>query len=499
MKTVKALSLFMALLMLLGAFAACASPDKGNPDKTDAPVSSGAAGETTVASTADVNGYIKDDLPEKLNFGGDEIWYLYDDKVQMKEFFVEEENGETVNDSIWKRNSSVEERLNVTLKFEGVNGNDGNQTVYCKAAQTDSDSGDNQFVIYGAYSRTIPLLSMQGFLQDLYDIDYINIDKPWWPSSLTSELTINNKLLMCTGDISPTVLWFMCGIFYNKDMWNENGFGYTLEDTVNSGEWTLDKFIEIIKDFYKDDGDGKINENDIFGYASYNACVDAFLNYAGVVAIVKDAEGNLVPNDDFAGERTDTIVTKLGQIATTATFHQSSTEKNERNLFYNSHALFLCDGTLAITNYKNAEGVSFTYGLIPGPKFDADQEKYVTNMRYPYQMYALNSRSKIVSEGAAVLEAQASAGYRSVTPIIFEVTMKSRYAHDSEVSKMYDILREGVCFDLGRIYNYSINNFYPTFRNKIFDGGTGWTQSAKTTAKTVKKQLDAVMEIYTAG
>jgi len=494
MKTTRVIAFLMACLMLAVSFVACAK-DPGTGEDVTTPAASVDTGNVeTEASTIDENGYLLDELP-KLDFGGAEVWYLYDDMVQMAEFFVESENGEAVNDAIWKRNLAVENRLNVKLKFNGAHGDYGNQDVYLKAAQTDVDSGDNLYAIYASYSRTIPYLSMKGFLQDLLQTEYIDIEKPWWPESLTSELTINGKLLMCSGDISTTVLWFMCGIFYNKEMWEENNFGYTLEEIVNKGEWTLDKYIEIVKDFYKDDGDGVVNDTDVFGMSFYNTCMDAFLNYCGVVSITKDESGSLVLNDSFTGERTDTIVTKLGQIVNTKTLHHSDDEEAERKIFYNKKALFLCDGTLAVTNYMNAN-IEFTYGLIPGPKFDTNQESYITNMRYPYEMYAINSGNKGVEMAAAVLEAQASQGYRSVSPIIFEVTMKSRYAADNEVSKMYDILRDGVCFDLGRIYNYSLGNYYPSFRTTILNGGKGWIQTVKATAKTVKKPLENIMTVY---
>ena len=496
MKPKRLIAFAMALLICLCGLAACATEpetEETTPDTTVAAVE-----ESTTASLYDEEGYLLDSLPDSLDFNKTEIWMLYDELVTMPEYFVESENGELVNDAIWKRNITVEDRLNCVLKFYGTQGNDTKQTIYCTAAQTDYDSGDNKYALYGAYSRTIPLLSMKGFLQDLCQTDYFMAENPWWPDSLTNELTIKDKLFMATGDISTTVLWMMSTIYYNKVLWTEAATGYELEDLVNSGDWTLDKFIEIIKDFYRDDGDGIVNDNDIFGYTFFNACVDAFLNYAGVVSIDKDENGNLKLSDDFLGEKTDNIVSKLGAVCTTKTFHYSSDESVERQVFYNGHALFICDGSYVVTSAQSNNGIEFEYGILPGPKYDKEQPKYVTNMRYPYEMYAINSGSTYVKEASAVLEAQGSAGYRYVTPAIFEVTMKARYASDNESSKMYDLIREGVVFDIGRIYNYSINNFYPNFRNTCFSGGRGWIKSISGINKAVKLQLENVMKLYDA-
>ena len=43
--------------------------------------------------------------------------------------------------------------------------------------------------------------------------------------------------------------------------------------------------------------------------------------------------------------------------------------------------------------------------------------------------------------------------------------MKTRYSLDNVSSKMYDYIRDGVVFDLGRMYNYSLDNYYPDFRS----------------------------------
>ena len=149
-----------------------------------------------------------------------------------------------------------------------------------------------------------------------------------------------------------------------------------------------------------------------------------------------------------------------------------------------------------MTNSENGRNISFDYGILPGPKYDVNQERYVTNMRYPYEIYAINSANLKVKEASAVLEAQASHAYRIVTPAIFEVTMKTRYAMDDISSKMYDYVRDGVVFDLGRMYNYSLTNYYPDFRNCIFAGGVGWIKKVAGLNKSLKTQLEAIMEVY---
>ena len=498
MKLAKITALFLAVLMCAAMIAACAngSVTDGTTASSAAPSPDASDSITDRPANVDEEGYLLDSLPE-LDFGDTDVWMLYDTKFSMPEYFVESESGETVNDAIYQRNMKVEERLKVKLKFKGELGNDKNQEVFVGTAMNDVKSGDNLYSLYGAYSRTIPLLSMQGGLQNLLETEYFDVEKPWWPDALTNECTINGKLFFATGDISTNTLWMMCAIFYNKGMWESHSFGYTLEEQVANNTWTLDKFIEIVQDFYADDGNGIVDMSDTFGISGYDACYDAFLNYSGVISIVKDGNGRLALADDYLGEKTETLVSKLGDLCKHSSVHHSSTSKDERDLFLSGHSLFIIDGTYIISDKTSGgSAIDFEYGLIPGPKFDADQEKFVTNMRYPFNMYAINSGCDNPELAAAVLEAQASAAYRGVTPAIFEVTMKSRYAADNEVSKMYDILRDGICFDVGRIYNYSISNFYPNFRKTVFAGGAGWASQAKVISKSIPQKLDEVMAIY---
>lgn len=480
----------LAALVLL-PLAACSTPGNDPADTTSAAATD--APEQTEKPTTDENGYLLDTLPEKLDFGKD-VTVLWDKGTQMPDFFVEGENGDVVNDAIWKRNNLLEERLGVKLQFVEA---DNDKAKFLSAAEADYIAGDNHYAIYGAYSRTIPYISSKLTLMNLLESEYFNVQMPWWPTSLTEQLIINNKLFMCSGDISTMTLWQMSALYYNRDMWNDRGYGYTLEDTVEAGNWTVEKMIGIVQECYADDGDGKVGLTDTFGFVCYGASFDAMMNSAGIVSIVKNADGKLELSEDYAGEKGVTLVEKLGKMCKMNAFHQSDTQKTERNLFFDGQSLFIVDGMYLVTNDQTGgASIDFKYGLIPCPKYDEGQEKYITGMRYSYTMYAVNDSSDVSREAAAVIECLGSYGYRFVSPMIFEVTMKTRYSTDGQSSKMFDILRDGVCFDIGRIYNYSMNNFYPNFRKTCFDGGAGWAGMNKSLAKILPSQLEAILEFY---
>ena len=58
----------------------------------------------------------------------------------------------------------------------------------------------------------------------------------------------------------------------------------------------------------------------------------------------------------------------------------------------------------------------------------------------------------------AVLECYASESYRLVTPEIFEVNMQLKYSESSVETTMFEYIRSGVVFDLGKILAADTDN-----------------------------------------
>ena len=99
-------------------------------------------------------------------------------------------------------------------------------------------------------------------------------------------------------------------------------------------------------------------------------------------------------------------------------------------------------------------------------------------MGNPCSFYAIYVSSTDANRAAAVLECWASEAYRLTTPAIFEMTMKLRYSETSVESEMYDIIREGVVFDFGRLFNSSLGAMSDQWDNAAI-AGTPWASITK--------------------
>ena len=286
----KTLAAIIAVLMLATAFTACAKP-QGNTETS--------GNDTTTATPETTSEFVDDDLSDDLKIN-DTVTFLYWKDVERPEFFVEEsaDDGNIVNTRISERNKIVESRLGVTLEWDGVAGNYGNQKGFVETANNSVVAGGG-YDIFAGYSMTGATLAMNGLVQNLLDLKYINFSKPWWPDSLVNTATIGGKLYFTSGDISTNMLYMMYATFFNKDIFIEQHPDMTVSDMyklVSDGRWTIDKMIELCDGVYRDENaNGVADYEDFYGFETIDLHFDAF--YIGSDLKLLDIE---MPGERYA-------------------------------------------------------------------------------------------------------------------------------------------------------------------------------------------------------
>ena len=499
-RSVRIISLLLVSVMLLASFASCAET-KDPEVTTEAPdaalTTAPGVEETTSDPTKDENGYLKDDLPDDLKFN-DEITLLVWDDVEHEEFEIayEKLSGDIVEQSIYDRNSKVEQRLGLTLKFIRVKGNTDNVKNWNAYVGNSVSINAKEFDIIASYSVSVAKNASSGYLYNMLedDCEYLNFDQPWWSDLLLKQATFGDNLYFASGDISRNALEMMYVCFVNTVLLEE----YQLvnpQELVDKNEWTYAKFIEMCQGVYKDtDGDGTKSYSkdggDTFGYITSGTYADGWFYGSGASICEKNAEGDIVGSPTYTGEKVANTVDMLCDLFSSeyGVYASNGGGPVHQNAFGQGRLLFMTDRA-RVSHYRLAPLDFDDFLIVPCPKYDSDQERFYTTMGNPFTLYAIPADTDNPKMASAFIECFASEGYRIVTPAVFELSLKTRYVDDPVSASMYDLVRENIVYDIGRLFSTDLIG-QSTFRNALANNqswGSIAVQSAKGLDKALKK------------
>ena len=100
---------------------------------------------------------------------------------------------------------------------------------------------------------------------------------------------------------------------------------------------------------------------------------------------------------------------------------------------------------------------------------------------------------------SALMECLASESYRTVTPALFETGMKVKYATDNESAQMFDIIRETIVFDFGRVFTNSMGSLtFSLFRDAVASKKDNWISIYEKNENKLTKALDKVVSSLTS-
>lgn len=502
-RSLRIITLVLVLLMLASAVA-CADETDNDTEITTAPSSETQPVETTDpdAGKYDDEGFLLDDLPEGLNFGK-AVTILYWEDTRRTEFEVEKMDGNIISDAVYERNMRIEERLGVELVWQAEPGDNDDKAGFVKLVANSYNAGDKQFDIVATYSRTAGMLAVDGYLADVNTIEnnYLDFEKPWWPSNMVETVTIGDSLYFFTGDATPSILHYMTAIFYNKNLFDNLGIQYPSTDVKND-TWTLDRLIEISSNQYQDlDNDTKQSVNDFYGFTSIYYNCDAFYTGVNLRLVDKDSENLLKISDDFFSERAINLVDKLGKWLTTDTCYISRSGAAVSYVvpFAQGNAL-MCQLRVFMVDPEasyDIANVTWTYGIVPNPKYDSNQDEYMTIIGNPFTIYGImgDIGEERQSISTAVMECWGSEAYRKTTPAVFEIAMKLKYSATETEAEMFDIIRDSLDFDLGRIFAADLSNM-SEMPSKAMTTGGSWATLSKQYNKSLSRQLTNITDSF---
>ncbi|MBR5869723.1 MAG: hypothetical protein IKZ09_01680, partial [Clostridia bacterium] len=287
---IRCASFMLAALMAVPTFASCG----GDSGKTDTPAVTEAQTEVETIDPND-RSLTKDTLPDGLDFSGRTFRIYCSSTMRNEEFFagLGEETGEIVEDAVYRRNLSVQERLNIVFESDSY---DYNWRDIGGEIQKLVMAGDPTYDLFmGAQAGVTQLVTENVFI-NAYDIEYLDFSQPWWNNNFMNELSVGSDYrFYLSGDFFMDALFWTRAIFFNKKMYADfYDNADELYEEVLAGKWTMDRMAEISKAVYVDlNNNGVSDADDQLGFGTYltMSSSDPFVYGSDVVFTQRDADG----------------------------------------------------------------------------------------------------------------------------------------------------------------------------------------------------------------
>ena len=491
--------LLPAVLLAAALLTACGS-ESAKDSVTQAAQDSAAV---TEAVTDDERAPYAELAPEVQDFGGYNFRIFVNGEFNegsSPQYFAYEENGETVNDAVFRRNTAVAERYNITITpVTGFSHSDD----YSLALQN-IQAGDDFADVTGLFLIQSSIkLAQAGALLDWNDYDAINLSAPWWDSRV-KDLEVYGKQYVLTGDIATADDMRQMVVTYNKALWNEMDYedAYTI---VKEGRWTLDLMYSLAKDVSKDlNGDGKMTVADQWGilsetkaawylflgsgqksiiydgtsYISNLSDADNYDVMNGVIEIMSDTDNVCVINDG----------THDGELTTDGVWDEAS------KIFADGRTLL---HTETFNGTEKLRNMGQDYGVLPIPKWSEAQEEYYCMTNDDICMLSLPTTVSDPERAALIIEAMAYESMFVLQPTFYEVYLSEKLLRDEQSREMMDLVLDSKFFDMdfcfGAITGMSeaMESMASSKQNKISSRIASLEKSAQ---KKIDKLLDAITE-----
>ena len=500
-KFIRIISFILALITLTLCFYACA--DNGGADDTTAtdvtatPALTDAPAETAPLTDEWGRPYIASPTAAGTKFADGTVitMLLRDEETWNREFFAEGTNGDILNDAIYKRNQRLEEDLNFTFEFIESSSKDESYRMVIAEYQSGGDSGLDLISNYAYYSTASAL---RDCYVNLYDVETIDISHPWWNQTYVEAATIKDQLYFIVGDLNLTGVDRSMVIYYNATLASGYQIG-NLYDVVLDGQWTIDLLIQYAKDAWVDTNQSGVADlPDKVGILSSDgsASYDGFLTAFGIDFLTKTSDGGLeiAWDPDKVSSAIDYNIALLSESNGTYT---DSDEPTLINKFTNDEALFWLFYIYPSAEVNQAlRSMNSTYGLLPMPKFDLNQQNYYTTAQDAYSTMSVMATSTHLSEVGIVFEEWNYRSYMDILPVYCEVIMKTRYLVDAESGMIFDLIRNSIKFDTGMVYGSELDNIGTFTRSIVRSGINTFASDYKVQERVYNNRIKQLLKYF---
>jgi len=492
-----------ALLAASAVMTACS--DSGDDNPVDAEQTS--AQEETQKEEETINldelsemerrAYYEDDLPDMTFDGIDFRTASRADYEGMETtIWVEGEKGEILNDTLYARNRTVEERFDIKMVDLFIQYNDAYRGAIPLLVQAGEDFVD---LIYTTGYDTERFVG-DAIVYKLSEFPYQDFEAAWWLNGENIKYGVYGHVMCAIGDASLHSLINAACYLFNRTKAVDYDIDESIYTVVKDGDWTWEYFTSLTKDIYEDlNGSNERDTGDFFGFVTND--FDDLRGYSHAFDCpMTSVDEDGTPSCVYMTERTINAIDMLNAFLwnTDGAFVAVNGAKS-LPYFVNNQTLFVYT-TLNSAYGQDLRNMTDQYGFLPMPKYDAEQANYRT-YTYPYYFSVpITVPLENTEMVSLILESLNIESYKNLYYTYYVEALQNKFTRDEESIEMIDIIVQGRTVDYAELYTDLTQQMRRDLLDQVAKNMNflvSWkTRTYENVDRDMKNHFDIIIELY---
>lgn len=467
-------------ILIAALLVSCGTPDADTPDTTPSPASTT---ETETETEAP-------DPYDGIDLAGMELRFLNCEGRLWNTMSVldcDELTGVGLDDAVYNRNRTLEDRLHMKIVVTQNNDLQGQLTKSVSASEDVYD------VVY-TLSDGIAANVTAGNLQNLTEISTIPLDELWWEPGFNSLMMLENQYLYeVSTPIHLMAMDMTVACYVNTEILTNHSVAIPY-DTVREGKWTYDAMYEAMTPCISLNGDEAFTPkamNATFGVATFSGWIGVMATVPDAI-VKRDAEGT--PYYAGATDRLYSALDAMGKLfAGDGYMITNSTDMDYDKCFLNERAAF---SIISIGNASVFRDMDAAYGILPIPKYletDEDSSPIGSTLLLGIPVTCQNTENVGIA-----LNAMARWSYENILPVYYE-SLCYKGLRDEDSIEMLDRIHKSRTIDIGRTYGWTVSfvdDLGAAIAKNKGDYASSFAKNAEKIQGSIEKSLTAMREMW---
>lgn len=356
------------------------------------------------------------------------------------------------------------------------------------------DSAYDAAFIYSTVSKS---LFTDNYLTDMQYLENFHFDEEYWDTEATNQSRVgkNKKLLTAYGDISLTDFQGTIVNFFNENLMNDLQLELPYQ-LARDGKWTLDKMAEYMKAGTNLNGDESFtfsaDGNATYGLTSWDQGEMGII-FGSDVQIIKleNDQPVITASDEKFVNAAQKVISLLSTDGEYIASQSGVTGGHYEQIFKSGRALLAISELKATNKYRDME---YSYGILPIPKADEDQESYCCVRNFSYFL-CIPSTNDDPESAAAILDAMAYLTHKDVMPSFYEGRVSQKSLRNDDSIEMLELINKSRVTDIGRAFGWS-DSYRSVVQNAIDKKSTDIVSGFATSKTSTQKKIDEMLELF---